>query len=79
MKTFRINLKNEFEAQIYTNILKENDIPYAVIPNHSLVYDGIFEMQRGWGYVEIPEKFKHISLELYNNFKKWEEEKDDKI
>lgn len=77
MKTFRIDLKNEFEAHIYTNILKENDIPHAIISHHSVVYDGIFEIQKGWGYVEIPEEFKNHALELYDNFKKSEVKKQD--
>ena len=77
MNTFRIDLKNEFEAEIFTNILKENDIPYAIMSYHSLVYDGIFELQKGWGYVEIPEEFKEKSLKLYDNFKKSEVNKKD--
>lgn len=73
MKTFRINLENEFEAEVFDNILKEDNIPHAIISNHSSVYDGIFEITMGWGFVEIPKEFKDKAIKLYNDYKESEE------
>ncbi|MBV1757543.1 MAG: hypothetical protein KMY55_06830 [Dethiosulfatibacter sp.] len=44
MDTFRIKLDNQFEAELYTNILDEEKIPHVLISNNSLAYNGIFEL-----------------------------------
>lgn len=80
METKKINLKNEIEAEIFINILKENNIPNALISNHSIVYDGIFAMQKGWGFVEVPIEYYKQALKLYKDFNDSEVSKgDDKI
>jgi len=57
MDTIRLSIENQFEADIFTNILDEEHI------------DGLFEMTMGWGYVEIPQEFKEKAEELYKEFK----------
>ncbi len=69
MDTIRLSIENKFEADIFTNILDEENISYDLIETHSLAYDGIFEMTMGWGYVEIPQEFKEKAQELYKEFK----------
>ncbi len=69
MKVFRIEIKDEFEADIFANILAEEGIPHAVIGNESLVYNGLFKMTMGWGFIEIPEKYKDRTLNLYSSYK----------
>jgi hypothetical protein len=69
MDTIRLSIENKFEADIFTNILDEENISYDLIETHSLAYDGIFEMTMGWGYVEIPQEFKEKAEELYKEFK----------
>ncbi len=69
MDTFRLKLNNQYESDILTEILDDYKIPYALIKNHSVVYDGIFENQFGWGYLEIDKKFEEKVRELYNQFK----------
>jgi len=70
MDTFRIKLNNQYESDILTEVLEDYDIPYALIKNHSVVYDGIFENQFGWGYLEIENKYKEQVEKLYNEFTK---------
>ncbi len=70
MDTFRIKLNNQYESDIFTEVLEDYDIPYALIKNHSVVYDGIFENQFGWGYLEIENKYKEQVEKLYNEFTK---------
>ncbi len=69
MDTIRLSIENQFEADIFTNILDEEHIDYNLIETHSLAYDGLFEMTMGWGYVEIPQEFKEKAEELYKEFK----------
>ncbi|HKL09909.1 MAG TPA: DUF2007 domain-containing protein [Clostridia bacterium] len=69
MKMFRIEMRNEFEADVFCNILEEEGIPYTVLGNDSLVYDGLFKMTLGWGHVEVPEEHKDKALELLRKYK----------
>lgn len=69
MDTIRLGIENKFEADIFTNILDEENIDYNLIETHSLAYDGLFEITMGWGYVEIPVEFKEKAEELYKEFK----------
>jgi hypothetical protein len=69
METFRIKLDNQFEAELYTNILDEEAIPHVLITNESLAYNGIFELTMGWGYVDIPKEHEKKALKLYKALK----------
>jgi hypothetical protein len=69
MDTFRIKLDNQFEAELYTNILDEETIPHVLITNNSLAYNGIFELTMGWGYVDIPVEHEKKALMLYKALK----------
>lgn len=69
MKIFRIELDNEFEADVFAAILKEENIPHTVVSHNSLAYDGLFQMTMGWGHIEIPEEYKKIAAELLLNYR----------
>jgi len=69
VKMFRIELENEFEADIFSNILEEEGIPYTIVGNESLVYDGLFTMTLGWGHVEIPYEYKEKAINLYDGYR----------
>ncbi len=64
METVRIPIRDPFEADIYIDILKTENIPYALIPNESLPYNGIFEMTMGWGVVDVPKEYEALAVEL---------------
>ncbi len=72
MSTYRLNMKNKFESDIFIDVLEKENIPFAVIQNESLAYNGIFEMTMGWGYVEVPlayqERADKILKELLESF-----------
>ncbi len=53
-----ITLKNEIEAQVLTEALRERNIPHVVRSFHDSAYDGIFQMQKGWGVLMAPESFR---------------------
>jgi len=62
-------MRNEFEADVFCNILEEEGIPYTVLGNDSLVYDGLFKMTLGWGHVQVSEEHKEKALELLRKLK----------
>lgn len=70
MKIFRIDLDNEFEADVFAALLDEEKIPHAVINHYDLAYDGLFQMTMGWGHIDIPEEYQEKAKTLYQNYKK---------
>ena len=51
-------LENEIEAQLMDSILTERQIPHRLKSYHDTAYDGIFQVQKGWGIVEAPESYR---------------------
>ncbi len=54
-----IHFTNEIEAQILGDILNDEKIPYRIRSFHDSAYDGIFQMQKGWGQLEAPESYRN--------------------
>jgi hypothetical protein len=74
MKTFRIDLENEFEADMFCAMLDAEQIPNSVFNHHSLAYNGLFQMTLGWGHVEIPEAFRERAEALLEQYRQHQAE-----
>jgi hypothetical protein len=61
-----VSLNNEMEARIIEDLLTERNIPYRIKSYHDSAYDGLFQMQKGWGIVEAPEEYEDEIKSLYN-------------
>ncbi len=59
-----LRLNNEIEAQIMTDALDNEDIPHRIRSFHDTVYDGLYQMEKGWGVLEAPEEFGPKILEI---------------
>lgn len=57
-------LKNEIEAQVLSEELEVKGIPHLVRSYHDSAYDGLFQLQKGWGALMAPEEFRAEILEL---------------
>ena len=57
-------LENEIEAEFLVSILKERNIPHVIGSYRDTAYDGIFQVQRGWGFVMAPSSFNEEILEI---------------
>jgi hypothetical protein len=44
-------LESPFEAQVVASVLEDEEIPHLVRSYHDTAYDGLFQMQRGWGEI----------------------------
>lgn len=44
-------IDNQFEAQLLAAILDERNIPHIIKSYYDVAYDGLFQMQKGWGAV----------------------------
>ncbi|MFH1351939.1 MAG: hypothetical protein ABII26_13550 [Pseudomonadota bacterium] len=51
-------LENEIEAQLLDSILTERNIPHLMRSYHDTAYDGLYQTQKGWGYVGAPEPYQ---------------------
>ncbi len=60
-------LENHIEAQLLDSILNEHGIPHIIKTYHDSALDGIFQIHRGWGHVESPERYKKQIQALYDD------------
>ncbi len=44
-------IENAIEAQIVQSVLDERHIPHRIRSYHDTAYDGLFQMQKGWGVI----------------------------
>ncbi|HTX87588.1 MAG TPA: hypothetical protein VMC08_01270 [Bacteroidales bacterium] len=58
-------LNNQFEAERLEEILADKEIPYAVIPIPDSPLGGITSLEKGWGYVEAPGRYRADILDIY--------------
>jgi len=58
-------LNNEIEAKLLSGILKEKNIPHLIRSYHDSAYDGLWQIQSGWGHIEAPQEFKEEILKIY--------------
>ena len=63
-------MDNEIEARLVDSILTERNIPHLMRSYHDTAYDGLFQTQKGWGYVSAPEWFKEEVLEILTDVRK---------
>jgi hypothetical protein len=62
-------LDNEVQAQLLDDILTEQSIPHILRSYRDLVYDGLFQMSKGWGCVDAPEQYKDEILAILETIK----------
>jgi len=62
-------LENQVEAQLLDTILAERDIPHMIRSYYDSAYDGIFQMQKGWGAVIARDTDKEEILEVLNDIR----------
>jgi len=57
-------LENGIEAQLIGSILTQREIPHRVRSYHDTAYDGLFQVQKGWGKLFAPRPFKKEILQV---------------
>lgn len=58
-------LNNEIEAALIDGLLNERNIPHMVRSFHDSVYDGLWQMQAGWGQLLAPEEYREEIIKIY--------------
>ncbi len=57
-------LDNIIEAQVTDSVLNEREIPHQLRTYHDTAYDGLFQVQKGWGDILAPAEYKHEILQI---------------
>jgi hypothetical protein len=52
-----VTLENEVEARLLDSVLTERNIPHLMISYHDTAYDGLYQTQKGWGYISAPSAY----------------------
>ena len=50
-------LENEIESQLLDSILNERNIPHRITSYYDTAYDGLYQTQKGWGYISAPKSY----------------------
>ncbi len=58
--------KNQNEAMLLDEILTDKQIPHLIRSYHDSAYDGLWQLQSGWGHLEAPEEYSEEIIETYN-------------
>jgi hypothetical protein len=66
-------LYNPIEANLLDGLLNERNIPHMIRSYHDSAYDGLWQIQSGWGQLDAPKEFKDEILKIYNEMT-WEQE-----
>lgn len=56
-------LENAIEAQFLSSMLAQYNIPHRVRSYHDTAYDGLFQLQKGWGEIYSPVDFRQQILD----------------
>ena len=57
-------LDNSVEAQLIASILEERRIPHRIRSFHDTAYDGLFQVQKGWGEIYAPRQWRQELSEI---------------
>ena len=63
-------LENEDEARLIESILSERGIPHLMRSYYDTAFDGLYQTQKGWGYVSAPESYKDEIIEIISDIRK---------
>jgi len=54
---------NAMEAQVLSSFLDQYEIPHRLQSYHDTAYDGLFQLQKGWGAIHAPAEFRQQILD----------------
>ena len=62
-----IELTNDAEARLLHAHLEERSIPHVIRSYHDTAYDGIFQVQFGWGHIEAPAEYREEIFRIHED------------
>ena len=71
-------LDNSIEAQVLSSFLDQHNIPYRLRSYYDTAYDGLFQIQKGWGEISAPLSHQQDILNILDTFRTPEQIDEDK-
>ncbi|RLC50799.1 MAG: hypothetical protein DRZ79_03820 [Candidatus Cloacimonadota bacterium] len=62
-------LDNEIDANLMKEELSKRNIPHIIRSYHDSAYDGLFQMQKGWGIIKAPAEFEAEISRIHQDIK----------
>ena len=62
-------LENTIEAQIMGSVLDEQKIPHRIQSFHDTAYDGLFQLQKGWGAIWAPKAHQNTIRDILKDIR----------
>ena len=62
-------LESQIEAQLLDSILNERGIPHHIKSFHDTAYDGIYQVQKGWGQISAPASCSEEIAEILSDIR----------
>jgi hypothetical protein len=63
-------LENEIEARLLDSVLNERNIPHLIISYYDTAYNGLYQTQKGWGYISAPGAYREEIREILSFLRK---------
>jgi hypothetical protein len=62
-------LENAIEAQLLSSVLAQYEIPHRLRSYHDTAYDGLFQLQKGWGEICGPDDVRQQILDALSELR----------
>ena len=72
-------LENAFEAQLIGSILDQRQIPYRLQSYYDTAYNGLYQLQKGWGKLYAPNSCRQEILQVIEDVRSTDYFQDDDI
>ena len=63
-------LENEIEARLLDSVLTERNIPHLIVSHYDTAYNGLYQTQKGWGYISAPGAYLQEIREIVSLLRK---------
>lgn len=63
-------LENEIEAGLLHSVLEDQSIPHVMHSYYDTAYDGLFQAQKGWGYISAPTQYRDLIIRTLSDMRK---------
>ncbi len=64
-----VPIEQKIEADFLQSVLEDHDISHVFISYHDTAFSGMYQLQNGWGFVEVPLEEVEKVKELYAQVK----------
>jgi len=64
-----LELENEVTAKLLESVLRGREIPHHIRSYHDSAYDGLFQLQKGWGHIVAPKAFEDEIKQIFADLK----------